>query len=142
MLRYIITKIFNKYKLYLCLMIGNIAIIMIFAMIMMFREGSRAKLIQRGFTSYQEKNLKFPMTLYRQGTVKVGDIDKLSEEAKVTDFIAKDMDAYESSWNKYLDLPIVNTQRIVSYRNAECAGYTVSVSVLATEKEYGVWVEK
>ena len=120
MLRYIITKIFNKYKLYLCLMIGNIAIIMIFAMIMMFREGSRAKLIQRGFTSYQEKNLKFPMTLYRQGTVKVGDIDKLSEEAKVTDFIAKDMDAYESSWNKYLDLPIVNTQRIVSYRNAEC----------------------
>ena len=30
MIKYILTKIRNKYKLYMCLMIGNIAIIMIF----------------------------------------------------------------------------------------------------------------
>ncbi|MCR5227416.1 MAG: ABC transporter permease [Eubacterium sp.] len=120
MLRYIITKIFNKYKLYLCLMVGNIAIIMIFAMIMMFREGSRAKLIQRGFTSYQEKTHKFPMTLYRQGSIKLADIEALSEDAKVTDLFTKEEEAYEASWNKYINLPIINTERIVTFRNAEC----------------------
>ena len=120
MLRYIITKILNKYKLYLCLMVGNIAIIMIFAMIMMFREGSRAKLIQRGFTSYQEKTHQFPMTLYRQGAIRLNDIEALSEDAKIVDYITKDEEAYEASWNKYINLPIVDTERIVTYRNAEC----------------------
>ena len=67
MLRYIITKILNKYKLYLCLVIGIVSIVMVFAMIMMFRDGSRSKLIQRGFVSQNEKTHQFPMTLSRKG---------------------------------------------------------------------------
>lgn len=119
MLRYIITKIINKYKLYLCLLIGIVSIIMIFAMIMMFRDGSRAKLIQRGFTSYQEKTHKFPMVLYRAGALTLKEIEDIPAEQKTTDYISDDIKAYEESWKKYIDLPIVNTERLVTYRNVK-----------------------
>ena len=70
MIRYIFTKIINKYKLYLCLMIGNISIIMAFSMIMMFRDGSRNKLIQKGFVDHYEAEEGFPARLHRSGTIR------------------------------------------------------------------------
>ena len=108
MLRYIITKILNKYKLYLCLMIGIVSIIMIFAMIMMFRDGSRAKLIQRGFTSYQEKNHVFPMTLSRVRNIEDDVLFELPDDARITDYLAEDhiinsLDMYTEAKRDFID---------------------------------------
>lgn len=100
-------------------MIGIVSIVMVFTMIMMFREGSRAKLIQKGFTSRQEKTHEYPMVLYRQGTIKAPTLEGLSESESFTDYINSDISAYENTWEKYMKLPIVGTQRIVSYRNIE-----------------------
>ena len=117
MLRYIITKILNKYKLYMCLVIGIVSIVMVFAMIMMFRDGSRSKLIQRGFVSQNEKTHQFPMTLSRKGILRASVFEELSETERAVDVIDKDIQAYEASWDKYMQLPIVGSQRIVSYEN-------------------------
>ena len=102
-------------------MIGIVSIIMIFAMIMMFRDGSRAKLIQRGFTSYQEKNHVFPMTLSRVRNIEDDVLFELPDDARITDYLAEDMASYENSWDKYIDLPIVASQRIYVYKSAEVA---------------------
>ena len=114
MIRYILTKILNKYKLYLCLMIGNISIIMIFSLMMMFRDGSRMKLIQRGFTKQYESTALFPATIIRESNIQGEDIG--DDPAAVID---KEISAYENSWKKYLDIPVVSTQRFVYYKAVE-----------------------
>lgn len=119
MIRYILTKIKNKYKLYLCLMIGNISIIMIFAMIMMFRDGSRMKLIQRGFSKQQEQTQRFPAYLYRSDVVKGTELVDLPDEQRNTKTITDRMKSYEDSWNKYLELPVLSSQRIIYYRSVD-----------------------
>ncbi len=119
MIRYILTKIRNKYKLYLCLMIGNIAIIMIAAMIMMFREGSRNKLIQRGFIDKQARTETFPAYLFRNGIIKDSDLEEVVKDGDPTEYISGILDSYEESWNKYLGIPKVSAQRYVYYRNLE-----------------------
>ena len=95
MIRYILTKIRNKYKLYLCLMIGNIAIIMIAAMIMMFREGSRNKLIQRGFIDKQARTETFPAYLFRNGIIKDSDLEEVAKDGDPTEYISGILDSYE-----------------------------------------------
>ena len=114
MIRYILTKIKNKYKLYLCLILGIVAIVMIFAMIMMFRSGSQNKLIQKGFVSRQEKTGKYPASLYRTDVFRGGDVEKMDN---VADSISSSIGAYEKSWNQYLELPVIGNQRLVIYRN-------------------------
>ena len=66
MIRFIFTKIKNKYKLYICLVIGIVTIIAVTSLIMMFRNGSLNKLIQRSFiTSYEKNNNDYPALLSR-----------------------------------------------------------------------------
>ena len=120
MIRYIITKILNKYKLYLCLVIGVVSIVMVFAMMMMFRDGSCNKLIQRGFTHQREVTKKYPMILKRHGTIKEDALKELSEDTSRTDFTLDNIKAYENSWEKYIHAPVVSTQRIIDYKNVEC----------------------
>ena len=58
MLRFIVTKIINKYKLYIALMAGVISIIAICSVIMMLRQGSLDRIIQYEFVDYYEKSGK------------------------------------------------------------------------------------
>ena len=119
MIRYILTKIKNKYKLYLCLMIGNISIIMIFAMIMMFRDGSRMKLIQRGFIKQQEQTQRYPAYLYRSDVLKGTELVDLPDDQRNTKTITDRMKGYEDSWNKYMDIPVISSQRIYYYNSVD-----------------------
>ncbi len=114
MIRYILTKIINKYRLYLCLVIGNISIIMVFALMMMFRDGSRMKLIQRGFTSEYEVSGEFPATLTRDGKING---EALGEDVSGT--ITNTLKSYEDSWNKYLEIPVIASQRLVYFTGSE-----------------------
>ena len=108
MIRFILTKIKNKYKLYLCLMIGNISVIMIFAMIMMFRGGSERKLIQTGFVREYEETGTFPAVISRKDGITGQDITGTDIEASI--------DAYSGSWEKYLELPVVAEERLIRYK--------------------------
>lgn len=114
MIRYILTKIKNKYKLYLCLVIGIVAIVVIFAVMMMFRSGSQNKLIQKGFVASQEKTGTYPASLYRDDAVRAAEVEKMENVADSVSGIAQ---AYENSWNQYLELPIIGNQRCTYYRN-------------------------
>ena len=114
MIRYIITKILNKFKLYFCLMIGNISIIMIFALMMMFRDGSCMKLIQKGFTNQYEQSGGYPASIERTSTIKPNAIEDNPEEV-----VEKNIVSYEDSWRKYLDLPVISSQRYVGFRGIE-----------------------
>ena len=114
MIRYILTKILNKYKLYLCLMIGNISIIMIFALMMMFRDGSRMKLIQRGFTQQYEQDTHYPATLNRESSIKPTALEDNPQTV-----VEKNITSYESSWKKYMELPVVSSQRFVYFKGLE-----------------------
>ena len=109
MIRYIITKILNKYKLYLCLIVGIVSIVMVFAMIMMFRDGSCNKLIQRGFTSQREVTKKYPMTISWTGEVLKNELSELPENTSCMDYIVEDIEAYENTWHKYLEYPEIKS---------------------------------
>nr|MCR5283335.1 hypothetical protein [Lachnospiraceae bacterium] len=132
MIRYIITKIINKYKLYLCLLVGVISMIMVCSMIMLFRGGSLDKLIQKGFIAQNERNGKFPATLYEEDVIhyadlqgiwdeKTEDSEEASEDAVGMELIQKRIDQIEKNWKTNVRLPIVAAQRIAHFRgfNAE-----------------------
>ena len=55
MLRFIFTKIKNKYKLYIALLVGVIVMIAVFGVVMLLRKGSLDRLIQSEFVeSYKD----------------------------------------------------------------------------------------
>jgi putative ABC transport system permease protein len=92
---------------------------MVFAMIMMFREGSRDKLIQKGFTNMRESTGTFPATIARRANVNGSVLENNTGADNVREIIDNDISSYEKSWNKYLQLPVVSSQRVVIYRNLE-----------------------
>ncbi|MBO6162406.1 MAG: ABC transporter permease [Eubacterium sp.] len=106
MLRFIFTKIKNKYRLYLALLAGVISMIAVFGVIMMLRKGSLDRLIQSAFTSYYEAEGKFPSVVSRTGSV----VLESGEDA--AEAVLAGMKSYEDTWDNYLSLPVVNAQRI------------------------------
>ncbi|MCR5213019.1 MAG: ABC transporter permease [Eubacterium sp.] len=119
MIRYILTKILNKYKLYLCLIIGNVSIIMIFAMIMMFREGSERKIIQKSFTESREMTGLYPASLCKEGVVESEELVALPEGTRFVDHITDVMNKKEKNWEAKAGIPCIASQRIVMYQSLE-----------------------
>ena len=107
MLRFILTKIKNKYKLYLALMVGVISMIAVFGVIMMLRKGSLDRLIQSEFRESYEKEQVYPATITRTSTMRP------DGSGAVADVALESMKGYEDTWDKYLELPVVNTQRML-----------------------------
>ena len=107
MLRFILLKIKNKYKLYICLLIGLIFMESCVTLIVMFRTGSLNKLIQKNFVTQYEETKRFPAVISRTAA-----IDEKADERKLEDIISA-MDSYENSWKKYLAIPLVASQRLV-----------------------------
>ena len=107
MIRFIFTKIKNKYKLYICLVIGIVTIIAVTSLIMMFRNGSLNKLIQRSFiTSYEKNNNDYPALLSRTEEL------EYKPDTDMVKLATDTMDSYENSWTKYFDIPVVSYQRL------------------------------
>ena len=119
MITYIITKIINKYKLYLSLVLGIIAIVMVFSMMMMFKDGSDRKLIQKGFVEQREETGIYPAGLMREELIPERDLAGLSASEKLTERADALLDATETAWNGTLKIPEIMNQRVVYYRNLE-----------------------
>ena len=112
MIRFILTKIKNKYKLYICLVIGIIAIVAVSSLIMMFRNGSLDKLLQSSFiTSYEKKNNQYPAVLRRESF-----IDYDPSKANMTDYASETIDSFQKSWEHYLDIPVISQQRLIKIK--------------------------
>ena len=107
MLRFIVTKIKNKYKLYLALMVGVISMIAGFGVVMMLRKGSLDRLIQSEFRESYEKEGTYPAVITRTSMMDPTGSEHAAEDA------LSELEGYESTWDKYLKLPVVNTQRIL-----------------------------
>lgn len=109
MLRFILLKIKNKYKLYLCLLAGLIFMEASVSLIFMFRVGSLNKLIQKNFVTKYDETGRFPAVLSRVAAV---DTENVSDS---TDILGE-ISAYENSWSRYLDVPMVSKQQLVYMR--------------------------
>ncbi|MCR5700856.1 MAG: ABC transporter permease [Lachnospiraceae bacterium] len=105
MLRYILLKIKNKYKLYLCLFVGLLFMEAVVALIFMFRTGSLNKLIQKNFIEKYEENESFPAVLSR-----ITSLD--GDQGTIKDIITE-INSYEASWEKYLDVPFIAKQQLI-----------------------------
>lgn len=107
MLRFILLKIKNKYKLYLCLLVGLIFMEAALSLIMMFRTGSLNKLIQKGFITEYEETGRFPAVLSR-----VSAVDTKAAGCDIEGII-DEMNSYENSWHKYLDILMIDKQHLL-----------------------------
>lgn len=128
MLRFILLKIKNKYKLYLCLLIGLIFMEAVAALVIMFRTGSLNKLLQRNFVAKYEESGRFPAILSRVAVIdnkynmhenEPGDdsvADEMTDDETDKTDIYEIMSGYEASWSKYLDIPMVSKQRMIYMR--------------------------
>lgn len=112
MLHFILLKIKNKYKLYMCLLFGLIAMEASSVLIFMFRTGSMNKLIQKSFVAEYEETGRYPAVLSRVSGVEIRHTDdELSD-------IAEQMAAYESSWQRYLDIPVIAGECLIYIKGA------------------------
>ena len=118
MIRYILTKIKNKYKLYLCLVCGMVSMIMVFSMIQMFRSGSLNKVIQAGFSKENETSGIFPANISGETIVTELSMQEGQDSGiSITDTVDQQMDSYVKNWNSKLKLPVISDQRILYYLN-------------------------
>ena len=110
MLRFIVTKIINKYKLYIALMAGVISIIAICSVIMMLRQGSLDRIIQYEFVDYYEKNDRYPAVIYKETSI---DIPEGSSRDNLFEMAVESIRKTEDTWDKYLQIPVLNDERYV-----------------------------
>ena len=106
MLRFIFTKIRNKYKLYIALLVGVIVMIAVFGVVMLLRKGSLDRLIQSEFVNSYEENNRYPAVISRVGEV------TWDGKGKAVDVIRSDYERYEASWDKYIGAPTLSRQRM------------------------------
>ena len=87
MIRYILVKIKNKYKLYLCLIVGIVSMITMFSLVMMFRRGSLDKSVMSGFLRQYESSGAFPAVLQREDALHYEDVKENMGDSKPSDFM-------------------------------------------------------
>ncbi|MBO4337229.1 MAG: ABC transporter permease, partial [Lachnospiraceae bacterium] len=120
MIRYLFTKIKNKYKLYLCLICGMVSMIMVFSLIQMFRNGSLNKVIQWNFIVQHDDTGAFPATLQGAFDLKAVDFREAAKEGKNAGaFLEEKIGDYEKKINKKAALPVVTSQRKVYFLNVK-----------------------
>ncbi len=78
------------------------------SVIMLLRRGSIDRLIQSEFVDYYNTKEIYPMALHREGKVDMSEL-----EGKPYDIALSDMQSFENSWDKYLQLPELNTEKII-----------------------------
>ncbi|MCR5417842.1 MAG: hypothetical protein K6E84_02910 [Lachnospiraceae bacterium] len=118
MIRYILTKIKNKYKLYLCLVCGMVSMILVFSMIQMFRSGSLNKVIQAGFAKQNETSGVFPANISGETIVTELSLEEgLEKGVSIEDNINDQTDSYVKTWDSKLKLPVISDQRMLYYLN-------------------------
>ena len=110
MLRFIFTKIKNKYRLYMALMVGVISVVAVFSIIMMLRRGSIDKLIQSGFLKSYEENEKYPATMKHNLEIE-------AEPGELTvDMMMNAANEEVAIWDKYLELPVVGSEYYIKVK--------------------------
>ena len=80
------------------------------SVIMLLRRGSIERLIQSEFTDYYEDKETFPCFLHRESRV---DLEETAGQGEPMEIVRKDIGSFEASWDKYLQLPEINTERYI-----------------------------
>ena len=106
MLRFIFTKIKNKYKLYIALLVGVIVMIAVFGVVMLLRKGSLDRLIQSEFVESYKDTGHFPAVISRTGEV------TWDKKTQAADAIRSDCENYEATWDRYINVPVLSRERI------------------------------
>ena len=119
MIRYLFTRIKNKYKLYLCLVFGIMSMVMVFSLIMMFKNGSLNKLIQNGFISSYKSSEGFPAVIYSYEDHKKVNLLEIRKDKVITDEVTKSIEKREKEYIDAFNLPVISIARKVYYLNAK-----------------------
>ena len=114
-MRFILTKIKNKYRLYIALMVGVISMIAVFGVILMLRKGSLDRVIQSEFISASEESGEYPARINKTGTWLPDGSTPAAEG------VTEKMSGYESTWDRYLGIPVLSSQQVawIKGRRAE-----------------------
>ena len=119
MIRYILVKIKNKYKLYLCLIVGIVSMITMFSLVMMFRRGSLDKSVMSGFLRQYESSGAFPAVLQREDALHYEDVKENMGDSKPSDFMHDYVDDIVNDWDRKLQIPVVSDQRTIFVKNIQ-----------------------
>lgn len=119
MIRYILVKIKNKYKLYLCLIVGIVSMITMFSLVMMFRRGSLDKSVMSGFLRQYESSGAFPAVLQREDALHYEDVKENMGDSKPSDFMHDYVDDIVNDWDRKLQIPVVSDQRTIFVKNVQ-----------------------
>ncbi len=124
MIRYLFTRIKNKYKLYLSLIFGIISMVMIFSLIMMFRDGSLNKIIQNGFKSTSEERSEFPAYVHFYDEYKRVDLMEMRKDKKLTEVVEGAIEESEKNISDNVAIPVVSVTREICFHNTKAVcGY-------------------
>ena len=107
MIHFIRHKIQNKKWLNSCLLVGVALLSAFLCIYPMFKEGSLNRLLQTLFTEYLEEHEEYPAIIKRSDKFKTDEYD-------FADDVISKMNEYEKSWVKYIDLPVVQRQQVLS----------------------------
>ncbi len=108
MFQFIRRKIKNKKWLNLCLLVGIILLVAVFACHPMFERGAANQLLQTAFENYVEEKKEFPAVITREENYQV-------EEYKDTQAIYDRMDAYENKWQEYVEADTVSSNQSLMF---------------------------
>lgn len=109
MLNFIRSKITNKKLLNSSLLVGVVLLAGFLCIYPMFREGSLNRLIQTLMLEHIEKEEEFPAVIIRESSADM-------EQTDGVEGIIQQMNEYESTWTKYIDIPVVQRQQIIHLR--------------------------
>ena len=119
MIRYILIKIKNKYKLYLCLIVGIVSMITMFSLVMMFRRGSLDKSVMSGFLRQYESSGAFPAVIQKEDSIHYADVLEQKGDSSVSDYMHTYVDNMVNGWDKKLQIPVVSDQRTIYVKNIQ-----------------------
>ena len=108
MLRFVLLKIKNKYKLYLCLLVGIAVMTAMFTLMPMYESGASERMLQDGFKDSYESEGRFPAVLSRKAAVETKSLEETRKKAH----------GYENTWNNYLKFPKLNTEYICTLKGS------------------------
>lgn len=91
-------------------MAGVVSIIAISSVIMMLRQGSLDRIIQSEFQSYYETNNRYPARLEKETAIDMADRE---DRSNIFDEVVNSVRKTEDTWDKYLQLPVLNDERYV-----------------------------
>lgn len=111
MLQFIHKKLRNQKLLNSCLFFGIVVLIAVLTLIPMFEGGALDDVIQYDFEQYAADRAEYPAVISAKAHFSKDDSGKGDMKAGSLEEVNAQVDSITDKWNRYLELPVVSTQK-------------------------------